>query len=974
MSLRTGRGRTTLCPDEGCGSCATAVGNSADSVERLIVRRQLLACLSTISLVLTAGALPAGAQDNQTCLMCHGNGAMFAGHRDSARLHVSERVLQGSVHGQAGLLCAMCHQGMDFPHPDERPSPDCGLCHSREAEQHNRSLHGQAAARGDPLAPSCVECHGDHDIRSHTDPLSPTRVMNIPFLCGECHHEGTSVSRTRNIPQDSILENYTESIHAEGLLRQGLTVTAVCTSCHTSHQILPHTDPQSSIHRDNVAGTCMQCHAQIEQVHRQVIEGRLWEEAPHQIPACVDCHAPHEIRRVFYESGAANENCLQCHRDPTLRGVAQGDTVSLYVDEHAFASMMHGNTPCSQCHSDVNTALARPCAAIESPVDCGSCHTEVVSEYGEGKHGTLAAQGDPDAPVCLDCHDRHATRSKLDPRSPTFPRNVPDLCAGCHRQGEQAAVRIVSHVPTPVESYEMSIHGEGLTESGLVVTATCSNCHSAHRELPASDPNSTVHRDNLASTCGSCHYGIQEIFQTSIHAPGTGDASKSEHGLPTCEDCHTSHSISRTDRGDFRLMMMEQCGRCHEDEAETFFETFHGKVSRLGDAGAAKCYDCHGTHSILPTTDPASTLSRRNVVQTCSTCHAGVNLRFTGYLTHATHHDPDRYPFLFWAFWGMTALLVGTLTFATLHTLAWLWRLSVTLASGAPGHGSFVDRMRVQVKTGEKLVKRFTVWERTMHGVMLLSFFTLALTGMILKFSYMGWAQQIAAVIGGFQTTGALHRLGAIALIGIFLAHLWDVRARKRRSGMSWLQFIQTERSLIFTKNDLKEFAQSIKWFLGKGPRPHYGRYTYWEKFDYFAVFWGMFIIGSTGLLLWFPEFFTLFIPGWTVNVATILHSDEALLAVAFIFTVHFFNTHFRPDKFPMDPVIFTGRVPVEELKRDKPREYEALVAKGELLDKLVEPYPAKLEMAFRVFGFVALSVGLTLIGLILYSVLFGYR
>ena len=80
---------------------------------------------------------------------------------------------------------------------------------------------------------------------------------------------------------------------------------------------------------------------------------------------------------------------------------------------------------------------------------------------------------------------------------------------------------------------------------------------------------------------------------------------------------------------------------------------------------------------------------------------------------------------------------------------------------------------------------------------------------------------------------------------------------------------------------------------------PGYGRFTYWEKFDYFAVFWGMIIIGFTGLVLWFPEFFTRILPGWSINVATIIHSDEALLAVGFIFTIHFFNTHFRPDKFP---------------------------------------------------------------------------
>jgi cytochrome b subunit of formate dehydrogenase len=134
-----------------------------------------------------------------------------------------------------------------------------------------------------------------------------------------------------------------------------------------------------------------------------------------------------------------------------------------------------------------------------------------------------------------------------------------------------------------------------------------------------------------------------------------------------------------------------------------------------------------------------------------------------------------------------------------------------------------------------------------------------------------------------------------------------------------------------------------------------------------------MFVIGFTGLLLWFPEFFTILLPGWTVNVATIIHSDEALLAVAFIFTVHFFNTHFRPDKFPMDEVIFTGRVPVEELKHDKPREYEQLMAAGELEQHLTHPYPKKLQRLFRVFGFSALAVGLTLIFLILVTMLTTY-
>jgi len=98
---------------------------------------------------------------------------------------------------------------------------------------------------------------------------------------------------------------------------------------------------------------------------------------------------------------------------------------------------------------------------------------------------------------------------------------------------------------------------------------------------------------------------------------------------------------------------------------------------------------------------------------------------------------------------------------------------------------------------------------------------------------------------------------------------------------------------------------------------------------------------------------------------------------VAFIFTIHFFNTHFRPDKFPMDPVIFTGRVPVEELRHDKPGEYDELMASGTITEidaKLLDAYPHRLEKAFKTFGFIALGIGLTLIALIVYAMLFGYR
>ena len=198
---------------------------------------------------------------------------------------------------------------------------------------------------------------------------------------------------------------------------------------------------------------------------------------------------------------------------------------------------------------------------------------------------------------------------------------------------------------------------------------------------------------------------------------------------------------------------------------------------------------------------------------------------------------------------------------------------------------------------------------------------------MTLKFSYTPWARVLSRVLGGFQTAGYIHRFAAVVMFTSFRDPSGvAAQSEEPQVRQLWLKMILGPNSMVPGLKDGKEFVQTMKWFLGKGPRPQYGRWTYWEKFDYFAVFWGIFIIGSTGLTLWFPVFFTRFLPGWFINLATIIHSDEALLATGFIFTVHFFNTHLRPEKFPMDVVVFTGQMPLAELRRDKPMEYEDLV------------------------------------------------
>ena len=625
------------------------------------------------------------AQENGDCLMCHEDDSLTGKrHGKVISVYVNPKKLESSVH--AGIDCISCHvdlEGTDFPHKKDVDKAQCGTCHDEEMEAYSEGLHGQASEKGDPLAPRCQTCHGSHDIIHVKDPKSAVAPIKIPFICGSCHKEGSKVQLQRHIPQDHIIENYSESMHGEGLLKKGLAVAANCASCHSPHRILPHTDPRSTIARANVPKTCTKCHVEIEQVHRKIIKGELWEKKAHVLPVCVDCHQPHKIRNVFYEQGMANKDCLRCHAKEDLKSK---DGRSMFVNVNELETSKHKSIACSQCHAEVNPAHLRPCDSIKNKVDCSSCHAEIGEQYRSSTHGQLFAKHDPNAPTCFECHGTHGILGRKDARSPIFPTNIPSLCAKCHREGEKAAVRYVGQEHSIIKNYTESIHGKGLMKSGLTVTATCTDCHTAHRELPHTDPNSSINRKNISSTCGSCHFGIEAQFAKSVHSP---NFSKTNKDLPVCYDCHSAHNIVRTDQAGFRMKIMNTCGRCHQKIAKTYFDTYHGKVSELGYSKTAKCYDCHGAHDILPVDNPASHLSHQNVVKTCQKCHSGATRQFAGYFTHATHHDPQKYPVLYWTFMGMTGLLIGTFVLAGVHTLLWLprslqWRRELKRRNNQP--------------------------------------------------------------------------------------------------------------------------------------------------------------------------------------------------------------------------------------------------------------------------------------------------
>jgi cytochrome b subunit of formate dehydrogenase len=264
-------------------------------------------------------------------------------------------------------------------------------------------------------------------------------------------------------------------------------------------------------------------------------------------------------------------------------------------------------------------------------------------------------------------------------------------------------------------------------------------------------------------------------------------------------------------------------------------------------------------------------------------------------------------------------------------------------------------------------IQRFDRRTRLLHIVIMVTFLLLAATGMPILFSDAPWGRALAMVFGGFTGAGLVHRAAGATLLAAVVWHVGDV---------SWRAFVRGESGLFWgptsmtpQPRDFAQFWQQMKWFFGRAPYPTYEHFTYWEKFDYWAVLWGTAIMGAAGLILWFPEAAAAFLPGWMFNVALFVHGAEASLAIGFIFVVHFFNGHLRPNKFPMDLVIFTGSVPEEELKHERAGQYERLRASGELAAMAV---PAPTDEARRrglIIGSIGLTLGLALFVLILQAV-----
>lgn len=607
---------------------------------------------------------------------------------------------------------------------------------------------------------------------------------------------------------------------------------------------------------------------------------------------------------VAYENG----ECLDCHADSELvRETDYRPGTSVYVDDLALEASIHEGMDCVDCHPDAEDDHPERLA----PADCADCHEDENDAYIGSLHGLAHADGEADAPTCADCHGSHQILAATDTASLIHPSRLPYTCGQCHADPDFIARRPIS-LASPLVGYEQSVH---FHEQG----ATCADCHSSHTLRKSSDPQSKIYPGNIATTCGRCHEKIQAEYEQSVHGRVVG---LHDFDAPTCVDCHGEHEIRTADDPLSSVypthIVNSTCAQCHENLLITnrhglargrfvsYKDTYHGLAVDAGSIVTAHCASCHGIHNILPSTDPASLIHPDNLQTTCGECHPSAGVRFVEIPVHE-----------------------GTGTSAPVHPLdTWVRRIYITLIFTVVGamlaHNGVVILHAVREKyrrtrAGPTYV-RLNSFQIAQHTTMVISFTALVITGFALKFPDAWWVQALSWTGMEEMSRRIVHRIAGVVMLSqsiIYLGYLCATRAGRvelRALAPSW--------------QDGRDLVLNLRHFLGRTPdKPSFDRYNYIEKSEFWALAWGVAIMGITGLVLWLPEWATRIFPAWMVHVSEIVHYYEAWLATLAILVWHLFYVIFYPGEYPLNLTCLDGRIAADELRTHHPREYERLHA-----------------------------------------------
>ncbi len=874
-------------------------------------------------------------KDVATCLGCHED-------------NPNKAHLTASAHGK--LVCQTCHKGVDrFPHPEKAMAtkPTCASCHAGEAGRLSGSMHRKLNDVKSGMKTACQVCHPGPNSHEIT-PLK--RTGDRSALCKGCH---TLEAQT-----------VVTSVH------QGTRIGSDCLSCHNNN---PHN--VQSIHGGGpaqVIATCQQCHAKEA---RGLARGAHGTGMAKKIGVnCLTCHGdnPHTITTPKVIGSTV---CRQCHID-------LGAQVDQSAHGSANAHAKHIN--CETCHGKSVHAVASvaPKTPKEKSALCQKCHAQLSDTLVHNIHKHLDAKARA-KPLCTDCHG--ANLHTVTPGSQMTPQNkeatciqchqnisnmvensihVPkggkdqfQYCTGCHASNRSLAAvsqasklkKIASPNTVTTLRVESANGSEGLSlvkaRDHVVVTSEnyCRDCHKENAALPGHSRHDRVDKvPGDHPTCFTCHGG-------NAHDMVKPKKLSARETVQLCMKCHNNEEL------------MKRYGMTTEP-VHSYLKSFHGKaVMRFGQMNAATCVDCHGLHAVLPPNDKQSPVNSANVTGTCRKCHPNAKMNFSlsgaNHITLKIDETPTlRTEELFFKVLTVSVILglillimldlrrkvfsrdyhpesgrpVGLLIslafFAMMIGIAMMslgirgarWPVITSLGLGALALLMYAfTRQPKPPHIREKVYPRFNLMQRLQHICLMGSFTILVITGMPLRFAEITWAPNVQALFGGFAGARLAHRGAALVMIitwiwhTLYLIYQWKLA---KFSFKSWTMFPNLQ--------DFTDFFHTVAYGVGlRNDPPKFDRFQFREKFDYFAVYWGMPIMVFSGLVLWFPAQASAYLSNLSFGVAYIAHSDESVLAMLAIVIWHFYNTHFNPDTFPMNRTWLTGTMTESEMERDHPME-----------------------------------------------------
>ena len=622
----------------------------------------------------------------------------------------------------------------------------------------------------------------------------------------------------------------------------------------------------------------------------------------------------------------SNEDCLACHNDSTLIKEENGKQVSLHVDDAKFKASIHSVFGCTDCHKDIKAFPHDPTPA--KPV-CATCHAGEQTAYDHGVHAKAAVAGNTNVAKCQDCHGSvHEILPASDPKSKVARGNIPQTCGACHGQKFVMASSGISSAP--FNSYQQSVHGKAVA-AGSDKAAVCTDCHGQHDILAATNPKSPISKFNVPTTCAKCHDNIKQEYVQSIHGQAI---ARGNWQAPVCTDCHGIHTIKApTDpRSSVASSNVgNNCAQCHgsvrlsnefgmpSGQVNTYLSSYHGMASKMGSTTVANCASCHGVHNILPSRDPRSTINHANLAKTCGQCHPGANEKFISFKVHSDGVAKADF----------SSKVIGYIS------KFYIWMI-IGVIGGMVLHNLIVFRKKLILhRIGQpRILFRMTRGQRVQHIVLLCSFFTLVLTGFALRYP----SSWLGTLFVNEAVRSIVHRVAGVVLIAVSLFHLWYVV--KNPDGRRMIQ------DMLPDWKDVTDARDAFRYYLGySDQRPLFRRFTYAEKAEYWALVWGMFVMGSTGLMVWFKVGVGERVPGWWIDVALTIHWYEAVLATLAIIVWHLYGVMFDPDAYPMNWAWYDGKMSVESYEHEHPLDLLAIEkAKGSEEEEAAETAEAAMK------------------------------